>query len=119
MALVMLEPSAGGNPVPAKADADDSMHVAVPPASTAAHTNVASSASSTQLLAANTARKGFSIFNDSTQILYVKYGATASATSYVVQIAASGYYEDPWGWQGAVHGIWASANGNARILELT
>ncbi len=84
----------------------------------AAHTSVASSASSVQLLAA-TARKGFTIFNDSTQVLYIKYGATASATSYLAQIAASGFYEDPWGWNGVVDGIWASANGNARIVELT
>jgi hypothetical protein len=36
-----------------------------------------------------------------------------------VQIAASGYYEVPFGYPGAIDGIWASANGNARITELT
>jgi hypothetical protein len=88
---------------------------------TATLSNVASSASSVSLLASNSSRKGAMIFNDSTQVLYVKLGATASTTSYTVQIAASGYYELPPAhiYTGAIDGIWASANGNARITELT
>lgn len=82
--------------------------------------NVASSASSVTLKAANAARRGLAIFNDSEAVLYVKFGATASASSFTVKIAADGFYEMPQPiYQGVVDGIWASANGNARVTELT
>lgn len=84
-------------------------------------TSVASSASSVSLLASNANRLGATFYNDSTQILYLKLGATASATSYTVQLAAGSYYElpTPHLYTGAIDGIWASANGNARITELS
>ncbi len=101
--------------------ADHSVLVA-PRATTPTQTSVASSASSVSLLAANNARKGATIYNDSTQILYLKLGATASTTSYTIQLpaapAVNSYYEVPFGYVGAIDGIWASANGNARITEL-
>lgn len=84
---------------------------------------VSSSASTGVLLAANTARKGYKIFNASTQILYVKEGGAASIASggYSYQIAAGGFYETPSSPipTVAIHGIWASANGFANITELT
>ena len=88
---------------------------------TATLSNVASSATSVTVLAANTSRKGACIFNDSTAVLYLKFGATASTSSYTVQIAASGYFELPLPnvYTGIMDGIWASANGNARVTELT
>jgi hypothetical protein len=80
--------------------------------------NVSSSASSVTLCAANLGRLSFAIFNDSTQVLYVKYGSTASSTSYTVQLAAGGYFESPFPcYRGIITGIWASANGSARITE--
>lgn len=87
---------------------------------TTAVTQVASSATSITLQAANTARRGLSIFNDSTATLYVKFGTTASATSYTVQVPAGGYYETPQPtYTGRIDGIWASANGNAYVTEAT
>lgn len=80
--------------------------------------NVASSASSVTLLAQRQGRVGFCVYNDSTQVLYVKYGTTASATSYTVQVIAGGFYECPFEYSGRVDGIWASANGNARLTEV-
>jgi hypothetical protein len=86
--------------------------------STATLTNVASSATNVTLKASNANRQHLTIFNDSTQVLYVKWGATASATSYTVQIAPGGYYEFPQpAYTGIVDGIWAAANGNARVTE--
>jgi hypothetical protein len=89
--------------------------------STATLSNVASSASSVTLLASNTNRKNATIFNDSTAVLYVKFGTTASNSSYTVQMPAGSYYELPVGkiYTGEIDGIWASANGNARVTELT
>ena len=81
--------------------------------------NVASSASSVTLLSANTARRGATIFNDSTQLLYVKFGTTASTTSFTIRMATLSYYEVPFGYTGRIDGIWSVANGNARVTEVT
>ncbi len=85
---------------------------------TATLANVASSASSVQLFAAAGSLHGRSIYNDSTAVLYVKFGTTASASSYTVQIPAGGTYDFPVPvYGGEVDGIWASANGNARLTS--
>lgn len=81
-------------------------------------TSVAASATSTSLLAANSARLGATIFNDSSAILYLKLGATASTSSFTTKINPGGYYEVPYGYAGAIDGIWDTATGNARITEL-
>lgn len=88
-------------------------------AATSAVTSVASSATNVTLLASLAGRKGATIYNDSAQILYVKFGATASATSYTVQMAPGAYFEVPFGYTGIIDGIWASADGDARITELS
>lgn len=81
--------------------------------------SVASSAVDVTLLASNVLRKGATIFNESTQVLYVKLGSVSSLTSYTTQIPPNGYYEVPYWYVGEIDGIWAAANGNARITELT
>lgn len=88
-------------------------------APTATLANVAGSASSVTLIAANADRLGATIFNDSTSALYVKFGSTASATSFVVKMQANDYYEIPNGYTGIITGIWDTATGNARTTELT
>lgn len=88
-------------------------------ATTGTTTTVASSATSVTLLASNNARMGASIFNDSTAILYVKFGATASTTSFIAKLQPDDLYEVPFGYTGIIDGIWASATGNARITEIT
>ena len=77
---------------------------------------VASSASSTALFTANEQDNGRTVYNDSTAVLYLKFGTTASTTDYTVQIAGGGFYEFPYPpYVGEVDGIWASAAGNARL----
>jgi hypothetical protein len=84
--------------------------------STATEANVASSATSVQLFAAASDDNMRTIFNDSSAVLYVKFGTTASTSSFTTQIAAGGYYELPQPlYTGRVDGIWASANGSARL----
>lgn len=107
-----------GDYTPIGVDTDGSVHV-VQKAQTATLTNVASSATSVTVLAANNARKGAQFYNDSTQILYLKFGTTASTSSFTVPLAAATYYELPAGYVGRIDGIWASANGNARVTEIT
>ena len=90
-------------------------------ATTATLSNVAGSASSVTLLALNTARLSAVIYNDSTAILYVKFGSTASTTSYTYQLQANMTLElmqIPM-YTGIITGIWASATGSARVTEIT
>ena len=62
--------------------------------------------------------RGRTVFNDSSAILYLKFGTTASTSSYTVQLAAGAFYEFPQAvFGGRVDGIWASANGNARVTS--
>jgi hypothetical protein len=83
-------------------------------------TKVASSASNVTLLAAEIARVGAYIYNDSTAILYVKCGATAViADSFTFQLATETGVEIPAGYYGRIDGIWASANGAAMCTEFT
>jgi hypothetical protein len=80
--------------------------------------NVASSATNVTLFDSNAAAKGRMIHNDSTAVLYVKFGATATSSSYTVKMASDSYYEFPEPvYTGIVDGIWASANGAARCTE--
>lgn len=86
-------------------------------ASSATVTQVASSATNVTLKTSNTARVGIKIYNDSNAILYAKFGTTASTTSYTVQIASQGFFEDDT-YTGNIDGIWAAANGNAYVTEM-
>lgn len=83
-------------------------------------TNVASSASNVTLVAANPNRRGLIIYNESTAVLSIKFGATASATSYTQRLQPNTGYEMSAHtlYTGIIDGIWASANGSARITEL-
>jgi hypothetical protein len=83
---------------------------------TATLANVAASATNVTLLALNATRMGASFYNDSTAILYLKLGATASTTSFTVLVPPGGYYELPQPcYSGVIDGIWASATGNCRV----
>lgn len=91
---------------------------------TSAITTVAASASSVSLLASNVNRKGATIVNDSSAVVYIKCGTTASTTSYTSTLAGAGAapfssYEVPFGYTGAIDAIWASGTGNARITEFS
>lgn len=107
--VITVQGAATGTPLPTKETRSG----------TATLANVAGSASSVTLLASNTARLGATIQNDSSASLYVKFGTTASVTSYTVLLVANAYYEVPFAYTGRIDGIWASATGNARVTELT
>lgn len=99
------------NPLPVK-------HVS----GTATRTQVADSASDGLILAANTARLGATIWNDSSAVLYLGLGTTTvTTTNYTAQLSEGAYYEVPFGFTGEVRGIWATdpGDGGARVTELT
>ena len=93
----------------------DSLNESADTASVAATADAATSAT---LLSANTARKGFIIENDSDQVLYIKYGTTASATDRTGAILPTGIWSEDK-YTGRVDGIWAAnSTGNARVTDL-
>lgn len=85
----------------------------------AAVVSVAASASAVTLLDENNDARLRAVFNDSTATLYLKFGASASATSFTVKITAGSYFEFPTGplYTGLVTGAWSSATGAARVTE--
>ena len=100
-----------------------------PDADVPSTTSVAAAVADTVLLVANKGRKIATIYNDSTALLYLKFGSGASTTSFTVRLASQAYYEVPNGmgnpggtsrpYNGAINGYWAAANGNARVTEVT
>jgi hypothetical protein len=114
---------AGGADIPVKTitHVDGNIQIFAAVADTATLSNVADSATSVSLLAANGDRLGCIVQNDSTETLYLKYGATASTTSFTAKIPPGAYWEMPSPtYTGAIDGIWAAnASGSARITELT
>jgi len=74
---------------------------------------------STSILASNANRLGATIYNEGAAICYTKLGATASVTSYTLQIAVGGYYELPFAYTGAVDGITSAGTAQLRVTELT
>lgn len=80
--------------------------------------NVASSATNVTLLASSAARMGATFHNDSSAILYLKFGATALTTSYTVKLIPDAYYELPQPcYSGIIDGIWSSATGAVRVTS--
>lgn len=88
-------------------------------AGTATTSNVTASATNVTILASNTARLGATLYNDSTSAVNVKFGTTASSTSFSVRMSPGGYLEVPFGYNGNIDGIWDTANGAMRVTEFT
>ena len=108
---------------PMKIDANGAL-VAKPATgtNTGGQTSVASTITAdTTLIAANTARVGLMIYNESTQTLFLLLGAgVESATVYSLQIPPNTLYEAPAAFVTLrASGHWVVANGSARITAVT
>jgi hypothetical protein len=88
-------------------------------AATSVLSNVTASASNVTCLASNVNRLGATIYNDSTADLFVKFGATASSTSFTIKLFADGLLVVPYGYTGILDCIWSSATGAARVTEVS
>lgn len=99
---------------------DGYLNVQTPRVSSASLTSVASSASSAQALPATPARKGLTAYNTDSNACYLKYGTTASATSFTVLIPSGGYWEmPPPAYTGRIDVIWAGdGTGSLYLTEL-
>lgn len=91
----------------------------VAPRSVSATVSVASSASSVSLVAANPARKGISIYNNSTAALYLSYATPATAANSFMQMQPGSLLmlDQQLMVSNAIYGIWTAANGTAQITE--
>jgi len=94
----------------------------IPGTGAATVSSVAASATSVTLLSSNAARKQAIVVNDSTVAkCYLKFGATASTSSYSYVIQPGGTWEQSTSsiiYTGIIDAIWDSASGNARITEI-
>lgn len=112
----------GGTAVNTQIAGEGALPVEILRAATGTRTDVPANVASVTILAANAARKGAALTNDSTQRLKLLLAAgTASATNFLVAIEPGGYYEVPFNYSGIIIGIWAAADasGNARVTEFT
>jgi len=82
--------------------------------------SVGASVTSVTIRAANNARRHLILWNDSSSVCYVKYGATASTISATFLMQPGGYWEMPQPiYTGIIDGIWLNTNGAMRVTELT
>jgi hypothetical protein len=88
------------------------------PSTSATVTPVSSSTSSVTLQAANGNRRGLTVYNDSSKILFLKLGSAASTTDFSVKISSQGYFEVPSNYTNIVTGIWSGVNGFAYVTEI-
>ncbi len=83
---------------------------------TASISRVATSTTTAELRAASAGGKGCVIHNDSAGVLFVKFGATASATSFTYRLASQTSLELPQPvYGGVIHGILDTGTGNAQV----
>lgn len=105
----------------ADVSAANPMPVSTLGATTGAPANVAASAASVTLLAANPARKGAVIYNDSPATLYLVLNASAASTNnYTEQLApGESLVLERGDYSGEIRGIWTAAVGYARVTEFS
>jgi hypothetical protein len=86
-----------------------------------APSNVDSSATVVPLFTVDEATKKLLIYNDSTAVLMVGFWADTSATkfSFAIQPNTGELLETNELPLGVIYGIWAAANGSARITEFS
>lgn len=82
-------------------------------------TSVPLAIASTTALAANSARKGFIIYNDSLAMVFLAFAATASTTAFSTKIQAGAEYEPGEDYTGIITFVASAAVGNLRVTEFT
>lgn len=69
------------------------------------------------------ARQALYIMNNSTAVLYIRFGEPATAATPTIRIPAEFLYEAPLNrggqpYTGSVYGVWAAINGQAVVTEI-
>jgi len=88
---------------------------------TATLSNVSASATSVTALASNASRESAIFYNDSTSACYLKFGTTASTTSFTYKLRAAEtlIVDGTPVYTGIVDAIWDTATGSMRVTEIT
>jgi hypothetical protein len=75
----------------------------------------------TELLPADSSRKGFTILNSSSQEIFVGVSEAVTATdNFFLKIAPNGFYESPLGgYAGEIHAVTAEYDGGATVRVLS
>jgi len=122
---LMTGRKADGTPTNVLVNADGSLAIGASPTSATANntsttTNVAASATSIQVLAANTARKRLILSAVAGSALaHIRFGSTAATTTvYSFTLAAGATYEIA-DMGSAVQVIWAAATGSLNVTEIS
>lgn len=82
-------------------------------------TSVSNAITSTTVLASNSSRKGFIVYNDSTVVLYIAFASTASTTAFSAKLQPGSEYNSDTLYTGIITGIASAASGSARVTEFT
>lgn len=97
----------------------DAIEAKLTPPDTGAITTVASTLADATILAANAARKGAIIFNDSTAVLRLALANVDARASFSVAVEPQGSFVISNGdYTGVIKGTWVAVNGNARVTQV-
>ncbi len=69
------------------------------------------------LVASNAARKGLTLWNNSTGNVFIELGAAPTALAYSVRLSPGGYYELPYHYTGEIQGLWDAAGGTGVLVR--
>ena len=85
-----------------------------------AYTSVTSLNTVQSFVAENGSRVGLMVYNNSAANLYLAIDADATTTDFVLKLPPGALYEMPRGYYtGSVTGIWDTANGSAKVIEIS
>jgi len=112
--------SAGLDPIPVVISGSSGSQPAVPSTGAAALTSISASVTSVVIVSANSLRIGLKLFNNSSSISYVSFGATSSSSAFTIRMGQFSYYdmETPV-YNDVVSAIWVSATGSIVATELS
>ncbi len=85
---------------------------------TSIHSSVAGTITMGTLLTASGSRLGYTIHNDSDNILYLRHGDGAASTAYNVRMPSQSLYEVPFRYTGLVTGVWSANGGSAHVGDM-
>ena len=92
-----------------------------PSSATATSSNVTENASAVTILAANAARLGFALYNDSDSAVNVKCGTAPTATSFTIRLLPRDHWSTAMlgiNYVGILTAIWDSTPGTAGHTEM-
>lgn len=99
---------------------NSSLNTIAEKSSTASVATVSASATAVTVLVSNALRKGFIIYNDSTEIVYIKFGSSAATNDFTFKLFPESAYEHTNNlYTGVITAIWVNAVGVLEVTEMT